>query len=111
MIIALRILFSAILAIMIGGTIWATGRLPLLSGGSALLANPWGVMTLLDAYFGFLTFFVWVAWQQRSNAARILWFALIMALGNIAMSFYVLVRLFRLPVTASMRDVLLRSEA
>lgn len=58
--------------------------------------NPWAVATLWDAYFGFLTFFVWVAWRERSLGRRVLWFVLIMALGNIAMSLYVLIRLFRL---------------
>ena len=52
--------------------------------------------TLYDAYFGFLTFFCWLAWRERSTAIKIVWFVLIMGLGNIAMSFYVLIQLFRL---------------
>jgi len=59
-------------------------------------ANPWAVATLWDACFGFLTFYVWVVYKERKIWARILWFVLIMGLGNIAMSLYVLIQLMRL---------------
>ena len=49
-----------------------------------------------DAYFGFITFFCWLAWRERSLGIKIVWFVLIMALGNIAMSLYVLIQLFGL---------------
>ena len=51
-------------------------------------ANPWAVATLWDAYFGFTTFFVWVCYKESRLGMRVLWFVLIMALGNIAMSFF-----------------------
>jgi hypothetical protein len=59
-------------------------------------ANPWAIATLYDAYFGFVTFYVWVAYKERKTWSRILWFLLIMGLGNIAMSLYVLIQLMRL---------------
>jgi len=37
-----------------------------------------------------------VAWRERSLGRKIVWFVLIMSLGNIAMSFYVLLQLFGL---------------
>ena len=61
----------------------------------AYAANPWAVATLYDAYFGFTTFFVWVCFKERLLATKVIWFVLIMALGNIAMSFYVLLQLFK----------------
>ncbi len=39
---------------------------------------------------------VWVAYKERTLGSRLLWLLLILALGNIAMSFYVLIQLFRL---------------
>ena len=60
------------------------------------VANPWAMATLWDAYFGFTTFFVWVCFKERLWGMRVLWFVLIMALGNIAMSAYVLIQLLRL---------------
>ena len=63
---------------------------------------------LFDAYWGFITFFVWVAFKQTSNIARVLWFVAIMLLGNIAMSAYCLNELFRTPRDGKLADVLVR---
>jgi hypothetical protein len=53
----------------------------------------WGSATLADAYCGFITFFAWVVYRERSWVTRIIWFILILLLGNIAMSAYVLLQL------------------
>lgn len=110
MIVALRILFIAILVVMIVSTTWASLQQNIVEGGRELLRQPWGIMTLADAYFGFLTFFVWVAYKESHAVARVLWFVAIMLLGNIAMSGYVLLQLFRLPATARATDLLLRRD-
>lgn len=62
----------------------------------AFAASPWSMATLYDAYFGFITFFCWLAWREPSLGRKIVWFVLLMALGNIAMSAYVLLQLFGL---------------
>lgn len=108
MIIALRCLFAVILATMLIGTIWATLQEDVFEGGSHILRYRWGVMTLADAYFGFVTFFVWVAYKETSTPARVVWFIAVMLLGNIAMSAYVLLQLFRVPPDARLDGVLLR---
>ena len=72
------------------------------------VSNPWAMATLWDAYFGFITFFVWVCYKETSMAPRIVWFVLIMALGNIAMSAYVLVQLFKLKPGEPVADVIRR---
>ena len=111
MIVFLRILFVLILAAMIGVTGWAGSQRNLFEAGGELLRNPGGVATLFDAYFGFLTFFVWVAYKERTIFARIAWFVLIMALGNIAMALYMLLQLFRMPASGSVEQLLLRRTA
>ncbi|HUF18603.1 MAG TPA: DUF1475 family protein [Thermoanaerobaculia bacterium] len=108
MIVTLRILFSAILAVMIGSTIWASMQLSIFDGGGDVIRNPWGLMTLLDAYFGFLTFYVWVAYKERTMLSRVLWLIAILGLGNIAMAAYMLLELSRLPRDAGPKDLLLR---
>ena len=108
MIIALRCLFIVILLVMIAGTAWATAEENVFVGGDHVLAYRWGVMTLFDAYFGFITFFVWVAYKETSNLARAGWFVAIMLLGNIAMASYMLLQLFRVPADAPIRSVILR---
>jgi hypothetical protein len=75
---------------------------------ASFAGNAWAWATLADAYFGFLTFFCWVAWRESSLGHKILWFLLILTLGNIAMSLYVLLQLLSLesaePVGALFRQ-------
>lgn len=108
MIVFLRVLFSLILVVMAGVTTWAGRNKNFFEGGGELLRNPWGVATLFDAYLGFLTFYVWVAYKERTLFARIAWFLLIMTLGNITMALYVLLKLFGLPKDARIEQLLLR---
>ena len=59
-------------------------------------SNPWFIATLFDAYFAFITFYVWVAWKEPSLGARILWFTSVIMWGNFAMAVYMLIELFRI---------------
>ena len=72
------------------------------------VSSPWAVATLFDAYFGFVTFFVWVCFKERTLAAKLLWFMLIMGLGNIAMSGFVLLQLFKLRPDEPLSNLLVR---
>jgi len=92
----LKLLFAAIFVFMTVMTIRTSLQVSLWSALGAFAASPWSMATLYDAYCGFITFFCWVAWRERSVGIRVLWFVLIMALGNIAMSLYVLIQLFGL---------------
>jgi hypothetical protein len=92
----LKLLFAAIFFWMTVLTIRTSLAVSLRDAWPSYAANPWAVATLYDAYFGFLTFCVWVAYKERPMWSRVLWFVLIMGLGNIAMSFYVLIQLMRL---------------
>jgi hypothetical protein len=107
----LMALFGAIFVWMIVMTTRTSMVQSILDAGPGFSANPWAVATLWDAYFGFTTFFVWVAWRERSMGARILWFVLIMALGNIAMSGYMLIQLARMKPTDSFQTLLLGRHA
>lgn len=94
----LKLLFAAILIYMVSMTTWVSVHKSILASGNEFswTASPWAVATLFDAYFGFVTFYVWVAYKERTWAAKAVWFLLIMGLGNIAMSIYVLIQLFKL---------------
>jgi len=92
----LKLLFGGIFLWMTVMTIRTSLSVSLLEAWPSYAANPWAVATLYDAYFGFLTFYVWVAYKERKMWSRIVWFLLIMGLGNIAMSLYVLMQLLRL---------------
>jgi hypothetical protein len=92
----LILFFASIFIFMLIMTTLTSMKMPIWDAFATFGDNPWAVATLWDAYFGFLTFYVWVAWKERRNSSRLLWFILIMALGNITMSLYVLIQLFRL---------------
>ncbi len=94
---ALKLLFGAILVVMLYVTVAAALERGLFEAGGELWPDPWFRATLVDAYCGFLTFYAWVFYRERTWAGRGLWLVAILALGNIAMSAYVLARLFRLP--------------
>lgn len=106
----LKLLFTAILAGMLWVTIRAGMAENMFDVGPRLFAEPWWIATLWDAYCGFVTFYVWVFYKETGWASRILWFVLVMCLGNIAMAAYVLLQLVRLPADAPMSALLLRRE-
>ena len=91
-----KLLFGFIFVFMLVMTVRTSLQVSLWSALGSFAASPWSMATLYDAYFGFITFFCWVAWRERSLGVKVLWFVLIMALGNIAMSLYVLMQLFAL---------------
>ena len=109
----LKILFAGILIYMVCMTTWVSlHKSIVLSPDEFSWAHrPWAVATLVDAYFGFITFYAWVFYKETGGAARLVWFVLIMGLGNIAMSSYVLIQLFRLRPEQPASDILLRSRA
>lgn len=99
---------------LIGVSAWATGHQSIAVAISDLVANPasgnnpWLVATLFDAYFGFLWFWLWVAYKESGWLAGMVWLVLILLLGNIAMAIYMLIQLWRLPAGASVEQLLLR---
>jgi hypothetical protein len=91
-------LFAFVLASLAAMTLWASAQQPVWHW-QGLTSGPdrwWTRATLMDAYYGFVTFFVWVCFKERSAAAKALWFLAIMMLGNMAMASYVLLQLMRL---------------
>jgi len=104
----LKLLFSAIFLTMLVYTSWASLQQPVLQW-QGLTAEPdryWTIATLLDAYFGFITFYVWVCFKESRALPRVGWFVAIMLLGNMAMSAYVLLQLLRLRPDQPVSDVL-----
>ena len=75
-----------------------------------VLGNRWFQATLIDAYLGFGTFYIWVFYRESSMLSRVAWLLLILLLGNLAMSAYVVIRLMMLPAGADAWTVLLRPD-
>lgn len=107
----LKITFALILLAMLTVTIFAQSQCNIFAIPPEVTGHPWFTATLADAYCGFITFYCWVYYKESSVLARIAWFVLIMLLGNIAMSIYVLKQLLSLKSGDTVRDLLLRSNA
>lgn len=111
-------LFSlTVLAALIGVSIWATGHVGIQVSIRDVVTqpaagnNPWLIATLFDAYFGFLWFWLWVAYKETSWTVRVLWLLPILLLGNMAMAAYMLIQIRKLPPGATLQDLLLRRPA
>jgi uncharacterized membrane protein len=103
--------FAVILLSMMAMTSWASMERSVFQAGRGLWPDPWFLATLLDACLVFLVFYVWVACKERTTLSRILWFLLIMALGNMAAAFYVLLQLRKLRTLDPWKKLLLREES
>ena len=104
----LTLLFSCIFTTLLAWTVWATMHQSVTAWGGLTTPpdNYWTIATLLDAYFGFITFYVWVVFKERRWLPRIGWFVAILLLGNMAMSLYVLIQLWRLPSLQPVSSIL-----
>jgi hypothetical protein len=61
--------------------------------GGLLLSMPWGIVSLVDLYVGFILFSGWVIYRERSPIRAAVWVGLIMVLGFFVASLYVLIAL------------------
>lgn len=102
-----------VMAALVGVSVWATGHQSIVPAIAGLLeqpaagSNPWFIATLFDAYFGFLWFWLWLAWREAGWLPRLGWLVAILLLGNMAMAAYVLLALWRLPAGAGVPGLLL----
>jgi hypothetical protein len=63
------------------------------SDGAELLQNPWGVVSMVDLYTGFLLFCAWIVYREKSFVRSLLWVVLMMVLGFFTASLYVFLAL------------------
>jgi hypothetical protein len=63
--------------------------------GGRILTNPWGIVSLVDLYTGFILFSAWIVYREQSVAAMVVWVILMMVLGFFTASLYTLIALQR----------------
>jgi hypothetical protein len=61
--------------------------------GSQLAAMPWGIVSLVDLYTGFILFSMWIIYRERSLPVAIAWTIAMMVLGFFAGSLYAFITL------------------
>jgi hypothetical protein len=63
--------------------------------GSQLLSMPWGIVSLVDLYVGFILFSGWIIYREGSVVRSVVWVILMMVLGFFTASLYTFIALQR----------------
>ncbi len=59
-----------------------------LGEGSQLLAMPWGIVSMVDLYVGFILFSIWIVYREKSFWHSLVWVVLMMVFGFFTGSLY-----------------------
>lgn len=62
--------------------------------GRTLLSMPWGIVSLVDLYVGFVLFAGWIIYREQSPLRAAVWVLLLMVLGFFIGSLYTLIALY-----------------
>jgi hypothetical protein len=61
--------------------------------GAIIGSMPWGIVSLVDVYTGFVLFCGWIFYREKSLVRAIIWTVAVMVFGNFVTSLYVLLTL------------------
>ena len=61
--------------------------------GAKILSNPWGIVSMVDLYVGFILFSMWIVFREKSVLSAVVWVVLMMVLGFFTGSLYTLIAL------------------
>lgn len=64
-----------------------------LADGAELLSNPWGIVSLVDLYVGFILFSGWIIYREKSVLRTIVWVFFMMTLGFFTGALYTFIAL------------------
>jgi hypothetical protein len=63
--------------------------------GAALVKMPWGIVSLIDVYLGFILFCGWIVYREKNFLIALLLVIMVMVLDNFIASAYALCALLR----------------
>jgi len=61
--------------------------------GAKIVSNPWGIVSLVDLYVGFILFSGWIIFREKAVLPSVIWVILMMVLGFWAGALYTLIAL------------------
>jgi hypothetical protein len=79
----LRLAFAIPGLLLTAAIIWAFGKADFWTSGAAILANPWGLVTLVDLYAGFIITGVIIAGIERWKPWAFAMLVVSLVLGNV----------------------------
>jgi hypothetical protein len=63
--------------------------------GGEILSNPWGIVSMVDLYVGFVLFSMWIVFREKNWMTAFIWMVLMMVLGFFTGALYVFINLIR----------------
>ena len=72
---------------MIGVIIWAQNQVSLFD--SPIPDLPWGIVSLVDLYSGFILVSIWIAYKESLLSSAV-WIFFVMVLGNLTTAIYII---------------------
>ena len=78
--------------VLTGYIIWAFGAAPFWESGAAIVANPWGMVTLVDLYVGFLLMAFIIFMVEKEMLQKAIWIIPLFFLGNVWSALWIVVR-------------------
>ena len=82
-----KLISYVITVAMIGVIIWAQNQVSLFD--SPIPDLPWGIVSLVDLYSGFILICVWIIYKESLPTA-IIWSFFVLILGNLTTAIYVI---------------------
>ena len=61
--------------------------------GAELLSNPWGIVSIVDLYVGFILFSGWIIFREKSVFRSIIWVFFMMVFGFFTGALYTFIAL------------------
>lgn len=89
------IICGILLGLLVAAILIAGSHSSVLAGLRYVIANPWGVVTLLDLGVGLLFVAVWLALVEPNRWRAAVWIAALFILGNVVTLAYLLSRTCR----------------
>ncbi len=72
---------------MVSTIFWAQNQVSLFD--STIPSLPWGIVSLVDLYGGFILIGIWISYKEKGLSALI-WIFFLMILGNLTTAIYVI---------------------
>lgn len=86
------LLAVALLILLLGCIVWASMESDVFVGLEQLMANRWGLTTLVDIYIALTFIGVWIGVMENSVIKGVVWTISLYLLGNVATLIYFIYR-------------------
>lgn len=97
----LALIYTAVITIFLT---WASLDTSIFLLPKNLTSAPWFITTCVDAWMGLFIITLWTWCFERTWPKRLVWFALIMGLGNVGVGLYLIKRTLAMPPIFSLQD-------